>query len=288
MGQHRPHYPLSAMCAALGVTRAGYYAWVKRRRSPPGPRECRREELAERVRAAYEQSRCTYGSPRVYHELKAQGVECCENTVAKLMRQQGIRSIVRRRFKVRTTDSAHEHPVAPDVLGRDFSADAPGRKWAADITYVATGQGWPGLAVPGGGAGPVQPQGDRVGHGRPPAGTAVPRRAGHGAGAAAAGGGRRPRPPQRPGRAVRLRRLPRPVARTWHRVLDEPPRRLLRQRGGGELLQDTERRSWSTTSTTRRGSRPAARSSSTSRCSITAGGCTRAWATSAPSSSRRR
>ena len=147
METRRQDYPLAVMCEALNVTRAGYYAWRKRGEEPPGPRAARREELAEQIRVAHERSRCTYGSPRVYHELKAQGVAVSENTVAKLMKEQGIRSIVRRRFKVRTTDSAHEHPLAPNVLDRDFFAEAPDRKWAADITYVATGQGWLYLAV---------------------------------------------------------------------------------------------------------------------------------------------
>jgi transposase InsO family protein len=143
----RQNYPLSALCDALDVTRAGYYGWAKRREQPPGERQRRREDLARQIRVVHRDSRGTYGSPRVYHELKARGVGCCENTVAKLMKEQGIRSIIRRRFKVRTTDSSHAHPVAPNVLGRDFGADAPGRKWAADITYVATGQGWLYLAV---------------------------------------------------------------------------------------------------------------------------------------------
>ena len=143
----RDGYPLSALCEVLGVTRAGYYAWGRRLWSPPGERARRRAELAGRIRAAHEQSRGTYGSPRVYHELKAQGVEVCENTVAKVMRQEGIRSVVRRRFKVRTTDSSHGHPVAPNLLGRDFAADLPDRKWAADLTYVPTEQGWLYLAV---------------------------------------------------------------------------------------------------------------------------------------------
>jgi putative transposase len=143
----RERYPLSALCEVLGVTRAGYYAWRMRRDEPPGPRAARRAELAAEIRAAHEHSRRTYGSPRVYHELKSRGVEVCENTVARVMRQEGIRSVVRRRFKVRTTDSAHGHPVAPNLLARDFSADAPDRKWAADVTYVATGEGWLYLAV---------------------------------------------------------------------------------------------------------------------------------------------
>jgi putative transposase len=143
----RERYPLAAMCRVLEVTRGGYYAWERRREQPPGPRQRRREELAREIRAAHADSRCTYGSPRVYRELKAKGVAACENTVAKVMREQGIRSIVRKRFKARTTDSSHPHPVAPNLLDRDFAAPAPDRKWAADITYIATGQGWLYLAA---------------------------------------------------------------------------------------------------------------------------------------------
>ena len=145
-GQRRS-YPLAALCAALGVTRAGYYAWARRKEAPPGPRAARREELVERIAGVHDESRGTYGSPRVYHELRSQGVAVCENTVAKLMREEGIRSKVRKRFKVRTTDSAHAHPVADNLLGRDFFADAPDRKWGTDITYVPTDQGWLYLAV---------------------------------------------------------------------------------------------------------------------------------------------
>ena len=143
----RTLYPLSVMCRALGVTRGGYYAWERRREQPPGERERRRAELATEIRAVHHDSRRTYGSPRVYHELKARGVDVCENTVAKVMRQEGIRSITRRRFRVRTTDSSHAHPVAPNLLDRDFAAQAPDRKWASDITYVPTGEGWLYLAV---------------------------------------------------------------------------------------------------------------------------------------------
>ena len=125
-GQRR-NYPLAVTCEVLGVTRAGYYAWARRKGAPPGERAARRRELAEKIREVHRDSRCTYGSPRVYHELKARGEEVCENTVARVMRQEGIRSIVRRRFRARTTDSTHAHPVAPNVLGRDFAADAPDR-----------------------------------------------------------------------------------------------------------------------------------------------------------------
>jgi transposase InsO family protein len=83
----------------------------------------------------------------VYQALKARGEPVCENTVARVMREEGIRSIVRRRFRVRTTDSSHGHPVAPNVLGRAFDQPAADRAWAADITYVPTGEGWLYLAA---------------------------------------------------------------------------------------------------------------------------------------------
>lgn len=147
IARQRTLYPLAVMCEALEVTRGGYYAWEHRREQPVSERQRRREELAATIRVAHADSRGTYGSPRVYQHLKAKGVDVCENTVAKMMRQEGIRSIVRRRFRVRTTDSCHKHPVAPNMLDRDFAAQAPDRKWAADITYVPTGQGWLYLAA---------------------------------------------------------------------------------------------------------------------------------------------
>ena len=126
------------MCDVLGVSRGGYYAWVGR---PPSAQAQRRDELTERVRQAHAQSHGTYGSPRVHAELAELGVEACVNTVAKLMREAGIRSVTGRRFVPHTTDSNHDLPVAANVLGRDFAADAPDRKWACDITCVPTGQG---------------------------------------------------------------------------------------------------------------------------------------------------
>ena len=141
----RDHYPVALMCAVLGVSRSGYYAWSAGR--APGPRRKRREELAGQIRVVHEASRRTYGSPRVYQALKAKEVACCENTVARLMRARGIRSVVRRRFRVRTTDSSHAHPIAPNVLGRCFDQAEPDRAWAGDITYVPTGEGWLYLAA---------------------------------------------------------------------------------------------------------------------------------------------
>lgn len=131
----------------LEVSRSGFYAWKKRQRAEPSPREKRKKELTQKIKAAHQQSRQTYGSPRVYQQLKAQGENVCENTVAKMMKDNGIRSIVRRRFRVRTTDSAHAHPIAPNVLERSFQQTRPNQAWAADITYVPTAEGWLYLAA---------------------------------------------------------------------------------------------------------------------------------------------
>jgi len=136
-------YPLEVACEVLDVSRSGYYAWRDR---PDSARAKRREELAEKVKAVHEHNRGVYGSPRVFQALKACGESVCENTVSKVMRERGIRAKSKKKFVPRTTDSRHQQPVAPNVLDRQFEAEMPDRKWAADITYVPTDQGWLYLA----------------------------------------------------------------------------------------------------------------------------------------------
>jgi transposase InsO family protein len=142
--ERREEFDVQRMCQVLEVSRSGYYAWVER---PPSERQERSMKLTEQIRAAHEQSRGSYGSPRVTVDLREAGVAVCENTVAKLMRQAGIQAKVKRRYVPRTTDSAHDHPIAPNRLDQDFAAEAPDRKWTCDITYVPTDQGWLYLAV---------------------------------------------------------------------------------------------------------------------------------------------
>jgi transposase InsO family protein len=132
-------YPLEVACDVLGVSRSGYYA---RRERLGGVRAKRREELAAKVKAVHQANRRVYGSPRVCAALRASGEAVCENTVAKVMRDNGIRAKTKRKFVPRTTDGGHGQPVAPNVLDRQFGAQAPDRKWAADITYIPTAQGW--------------------------------------------------------------------------------------------------------------------------------------------------
>jgi putative transposase len=141
---HRGESPVDLLCQVLGASRSGYYAWRDR---APSPAAVRREHLVEQIREAHRESRSTYGSPRVYRELQARGVACCEDTVARLMRAHDIRSKARRRFVVRTTDSRHGRPTADNLLAREFYPDKPDTVWAADITYVPTAEGWVYLAA---------------------------------------------------------------------------------------------------------------------------------------------
>jgi transposase InsO family protein len=137
-------FPVELLCVVLKVSRSGYYAWSRR---PPSPAALRRGRLVAEIRQAHGDSRATYGSPRVYQALKARGVPCCENTVARLMRAERVRPKARRPFVVRTTDSRHDRPVAKNVLNREFYPDRPDAVWTADITYVPTAEGRLDLAV---------------------------------------------------------------------------------------------------------------------------------------------
>lgn len=141
---HQQQWPVRTMCELLEVSRSGFYIWRNR---PMSSRRHRQQELVRQIAAVHRQSRSTYGSPRVTVELKEQGIEVCENTVARLMKQSQIRARIRRRFVPRTTDSAHAHPIAANHLEQNFAAAAPNQKWACDITYIPTLQGWLYLAV---------------------------------------------------------------------------------------------------------------------------------------------
>ena len=144
---HRKEFPLALMCRVLGVSRSGSYASAKR---APSARATHDERLRTQIRAVHQQSRRTYGSPRVYAELRASGERCGRKRVARLMREEGLRVKVRHRSRPTTTDSRHPHPVAENVLARRFAVTeiaCVNRVWAGDITYVPTREGWLYLAV---------------------------------------------------------------------------------------------------------------------------------------------
>lgn len=135
------------MCRVLAVAPAGYYAW--RKGTSPCARAIADERLLLNVRIAFQESGGSYGSPRVHQELKGAGHRVGKKRVARLMRQDGLVGRRRQRY-VHTTDSNHHHPVAPNVLARQFDVNGipvVNRVWVADITYVPTGEGFLYLAV---------------------------------------------------------------------------------------------------------------------------------------------
>ena len=125
------------------MSRSGYYAWRVRK---PSKRSRDNAVLAAKIAEVHEESRGTYGSPRIHAELAEQGFEVGRNRIARIMRENGIVGRARPKFR-RTTDSRHSLPVADNVLNRVFVADEPDAAWAADITYVWTSEGWLYLAV---------------------------------------------------------------------------------------------------------------------------------------------
>ena len=136
-------YPIATMCGLLDVSASGYHAWLRR---PPSMRAQDDAVLLERIREIHATSRGTYGAPRIHAELVAQGRRVGRKRVARLMRAVALAGISRRKA-VRTTRRDSRARPAPDLVQRDFTADAPDRLWVADITYVPTWAGFLYLAV---------------------------------------------------------------------------------------------------------------------------------------------
>lgn len=136
-------FPVTVLCDVMQVSTAGFYAWRKRPRSR---RQIDNDALIVKIRAIHKASRHTYGSPRVHAELVSQGISVGENRVARLMRENGIRVRPRRGYRC-TTQRDPAHPVAENLLNRDFTAHAPNEKWVTDVTYVRTNEGWLYLAA---------------------------------------------------------------------------------------------------------------------------------------------
>jgi transposase InsO family protein len=140
--QHAGEFRVTLMCKVLGVSRAGYYAWLKRK---PSGRELANQVLRRLIRLRHQEHRSVYGYRRI-HALLRRGQVVGKNRVARLMRQEGLAGRRRRRFK-RTTQSRHNLPVAPNLLAQDFTSTRPNQKWVGDITYIPTDEGWLYLAV---------------------------------------------------------------------------------------------------------------------------------------------
>ena len=132
-------HPIQRLCAVFAVSRSGYYAWSRASSSTRARQEA---QLRLKIAAVHRQSRETYGSPRITVELRAQGEKVGRHRVARLMRQAGLSGRQRRRYRVRTTDSRHSHPIAPNRLATVPVPTQPDRVWVSDLTYVPTDEGW--------------------------------------------------------------------------------------------------------------------------------------------------
>jgi putative transposase len=143
IAEHTSEFPLEKMCGWLGVSTSGYAAWKS-----GGSRRQRLSDaqLLALIEAIHRETKGAYGSPRIHDEIRDRGLSASKARVERLMRENGIRARHKRRFKA-TTDSKHSLPVAENLLGRRFQPAAPNQTWTADITYLATAEGWLYLAV---------------------------------------------------------------------------------------------------------------------------------------------
>ncbi len=127
------------MCKVFKVSRSGFYDWLARK---PSARELENEVLSNQIQEIYSKSKGRYGSPKITMELKKSGVDVSRPRVARIMKTNGLRSVISRKFKVGTTDSNHGFSTSPNLLNRNFSPESPSKAWVSDITYIRTKEGW--------------------------------------------------------------------------------------------------------------------------------------------------
>ncbi|HUR47766.1 MAG TPA: IS3 family transposase [Candidatus Saccharimonadales bacterium] len=139
-------YPIQVLCEHLEVSPSGYYGWQNRRETP-GPQALTNHALAKQIATIHLESRQTYGSPRIANELRKEGYRHGRNPIARLRQQAGLCGRQKGRHRVQTTDSNHDHPIAPNRLAKAAQASAPNQIWVADITYIQTKEGWLYLAA---------------------------------------------------------------------------------------------------------------------------------------------
>jgi putative transposase len=139
----RYEFPVAMMCRLLRIKPSGLYAWARR---PPSRRSQENDRLRKKIAEIHAESDGVYGSPKVRDGLFLLGFEAGKHRVARLMREMGLKGCPKKRYRV-TTQSDHGFRTAPNTLDRQFTADAPNQRWAADITYIRTGEGWLYLAV---------------------------------------------------------------------------------------------------------------------------------------------
>jgi transposase InsO family protein len=145
--RHKRIWPIRVQCRVLGVSVSGYHQHLARLRQIAQRRHLSDEALLVHISAVYAESRGAYGWPRIWRQLRRQGIRVGKLRVQRLMQQHGIQARGKRRFHVNTTDSRHDLPIAPNRLDRNFTVAAPNQAWVGDFTYIATEEGWLFLAV---------------------------------------------------------------------------------------------------------------------------------------------
>ena len=145
--RHKRTWPIRVQCRVLGVSVSGYHQHLARLRYIAQRRHLSDEALLVHIGAVYAESRGAYGWPRIWRQLRRQGIRVGKLRVQRLMQQHGIQARGKRRFRVSTTDSRHDLPIVPNRLDRNFTVAAPNQAWVGDITYIATEEGWLFLAV---------------------------------------------------------------------------------------------------------------------------------------------
>ena len=138
MADYAQQYPISKMSKVFKVSRSGYYSWLDR---APSKRAKQNDRLRRLIHDAWQESGKSYGSPRIYNQLKLDGCTASRPRIARLMAAMGIASRIRKKW-IKTTHSTHGWPVAPNLLNRNFAPDGLGQVWVSDITYIHSEQGW--------------------------------------------------------------------------------------------------------------------------------------------------
>ncbi len=139
----KKEFPVHRLCSVLDVSESGYFAWKRR---PASRRQNEDLVLLAHIRSQFSMSNETYGAPRMHVELKEDGLAIGRHRVARLMRDNGLKALQKRRYK-KTTDSGHASPVAANLLDQDFICDRTDQKWGVDISYIWTAEGWLYLAI---------------------------------------------------------------------------------------------------------------------------------------------
>lgn len=145
--KHQQLWPVRALCRVLEVSFTGYHQHQLRLQKIASRRHMSDTALLVHIRAIHRELRGTYGWPRMWRALRHRGVRVGKERVRLLMQQHGIQARGKRKFRVTTTDSNHDHPIAPNLLNRNFTVEKPNTTWTGDVTYIATDQGWLYLAV---------------------------------------------------------------------------------------------------------------------------------------------